>query len=122
MAAVLADVGQFVYHRVATELLGTVDQTLRALAREEGDGGRIDADTGGGATLGQVFGPNGQLRHSQPAALQPLVGREVATKALSGRRVWLDRELPEPKGEWRVLAEASQSGQVAVVARSLGPR
>ena len=123
MAAVLAAVGLFVYQRVATELLGTVDQTLIAQAKEEGDGGPVDADTGGGATLGQLFGAGGQLRRSRPASLQPLIGREVATEALTGqRRVWRNRHLAEPKGEWRVLAVPTKSGQVAVVARSLGPR
>jgi two-component system, OmpR family, sensor kinase len=122
MAVVLAAVGLFVYQRVATELLGTVDQTLVAQAREEGDGGHVDADTGGGATLGQLFGPRGQLLHSQPATLRPLVEREVVAKALSEGHVWLDRRLSQPKGEWRVLAEPARSGQVAVVARSLGPR
>jgi two-component system, OmpR family, sensor kinase len=122
MAVVLAAVGLFVYQRVATELLGTVDQTLVAQAREEGDGGPVDADTGGGATLGQLFGPQGQLRNSQPAALAPLVGRRVLAEAHSGRRVWLEKRLSEPKGEWRILAESTRSGQVAVVARSLGPR
>jgi signal transduction histidine kinase len=122
MAAVLAAVGLFVYQRVANELLGTVDQTLVAQANEESDGGRVDADTGGGATLGQIFGPNGQLRRSQPATLAPLVGRDVVAEVLAGGRVWLDRRLSQPRGEWRVLAVPTKSGQVAVVARSLGPR
>jgi signal transduction histidine kinase len=122
MAAVLAAVGLFVYQRVANELLGTIDQTLVAQAAEEGDGGRVDADTGGGATLGQLFGPDGRLQHSQPATLAPLVGREVVAEALSGRRVWLDRRLSQPPGEWRVLAVSTKAGRVAVVARSLGPR
>jgi two-component system, OmpR family, sensor kinase len=123
MAAVLAAVGIFVYQRVANELLGTVDQTLVAQAKEEGDGGRIDADTGGGATLGQRFGPDGRLLHSQPATLAPLVGRGVVAEAIAGeRRVWLNRQLAQPRGEWRLLAVPTQAGQVAVVARSLGPR
>jgi signal transduction histidine kinase len=122
MAAVLAAVGLFVYQRVANELLGTVDQTLVAQAGEESDGGRVDADTGGGATLGQLFGPGGKLLKSQPATLPRLVGREVVAEALGGRRVWLDRRLEHPRGEWRVLAVPTRSGRVAVVARSLGPR
>ncbi len=133
MAVVLAAVGLFVYQRVANELLGTVDQTLIAQAREEGDGGPVDQDTGGGATLGQIFGPTGRLLRSQPATLQlpPLVGREVVAEALAGspakapagsKRVWRNRRLSQPPGEWRVLAVPTKSGQVAVVARSLGPR
>jgi signal transduction histidine kinase len=124
MAIVLAAVGLFVYQRVANELLGTVDQTLAAQAREASDGGRIDADTGGGATLGQLFGPRGQLLrdHSQPATLPPLIGRDVVAQALAGEHVWLNRQLSQPRGKWRVLAVPTKAGQVAVVARSLGPR
>jgi signal transduction histidine kinase len=123
MAAVLAAVGIFVYQRVASELLNTVDQTLVAQAKEEGDGGRIDADTGGGATLGQSFSPAGRLLRSQPAGLPPLVGRSIVAQVVAGeRRVWLDRRLAKPRGEWRVLAVPTRSGGVAVVARSLAPR
>ena len=124
MAAVLAGVGLFVYQRVANELLGTVDQSLVAQANEEGAGGRIDADTGGGATLGQTFAPDGRLLRSQPAAQPPLVGPEALAKAVAGERVWLDKRLSQQRGTWRVLAlpPASRGGPVAVVARSLGPR
>jgi len=122
MAIVLAAVGLFVYQRVANELLGTVDQTLAAQAKEESESGRVDNDTGGGATLGQRFGPHGGLLRSQPATLAPLVGRDVVAEALAGGHVWLDRRLSQPPGKWRVLAVPTDSGQVAVVARSLEPR
>ena len=123
MAVVFAGVGLFVYQRVANELLGTVDQALRAQAREEIRTGNVDADTESGPTLAQSFGSLGQLRHSQPRQLAPLVGRRVVAEALAGRRVWLHEPLPHRRGEWRVLAEpAPARNGVVVLARSLGPR
>ena len=123
MAAVLAGVGLFVYQRVANELLGTVDQTLVAQAQEEIRSGRVDADTGGGQTLAQLFGPQGQAKPSQPRGLAPLVGQHALAEAFGGHLVWLDRRLPDRRGDWRVLAYPTGAGdRVAVVARSLGPR
>jgi signal transduction histidine kinase len=123
MAVVLAGVGLFVYHRVARELLGTVDQTLVGQARDETRGGRVDPDTGGGTTLAQLFGSRGQITRSQPPLLAPLVGRQALAEARGGRRVWLNEPIPQQKGEWRILAlPAATSGSVAVLARSLGPR
>jgi signal transduction histidine kinase len=123
MAVVLAGVGLFVYQRVANELLGTVDQTLVGQTREAlGSGGRVDTDTGSGRTLAQLFVPNGQLRHSQPA-MPPLVGRHTLAEAFAGRTIWLTKPLPGRRGDWRVLALASLSrGHVAVLARSLESR
>jgi two-component system OmpR family sensor kinase len=123
MALVLAAVGLFVYQRVANELLGTVDQTLRAQVREEIRIGSVDADTGSGPTLAQLFGPRGELRHSQPPGQPPLVGRRIVSEALAGRRVWLNEPLPQRGAEWRVLAlRAPSHDGVVVLARSLGPR
>jgi signal transduction histidine kinase len=123
MAVVLAVVGVFVYQRVADELLAGIDQTLVAQSGEELRHGHVDADTGGGTTLAQVFGTNGRIVSSQPQGLPPLVDRTVLAQALGGRRVWLNARLARRRGEWRVLAlpTASRDG-VAVLARSLGPR
>jgi two-component system, OmpR family, sensor kinase len=122
MAVVLAGVGLFVFQRVAGQLLRSVDQTLVAQSREEIGSGRVDADTGGGTTLGQRFGSRGQLTRSQPQGLAPLVGRRVLAEARS-RRVWVDEPVPGRRGQWRILALPGQTrGTVAVLARSLGPR
>ena len=123
MAAVLAAVGLFVYHRVATELLGTVDQTLVGQAREESSSAKVDADTGGGRTLAQLFDPQGRMRDSQPQEQPPLVGKKVIAEANAGQRVWLSTPLPGQKGEWRVLAQPTRARDgVAVLAHSLVPR
>jgi signal transduction histidine kinase len=122
MAVVLAAVGLFVYQRVAGDLLGTVDQTLVGQATEESLAGRVDADTGSGPTLAQLFDAHGRLQTSQPRAQPPLVGPAVLAEAAGGQ-VWLTTPLPGRKGQWRVLAEPAPSGNgVAVLARSLVPR
>ena len=123
MAVVLAAVGLFVYQRVARELLVTVDQTLIGQAREESRTGTVDADTGSGPTLAQLFDPQGRIRGSQPQGQPPLVGRHVLAEARAGRRVWLSTSLPGREDEWRVLAQPmAAGGGVAVLARSLEPR
>ncbi len=123
MAVVLAGVGLFVYQRVARELLASVDQTLVAQAREETLTGKVDPDAGGGTTLAQLFGPLGRLRDAKPPDLAPLVERRVIARAVAGRRIWLDEQLPQRPGVWRVLAvPSSTDSRVAVVARSLAPR
>jgi two-component system, OmpR family, sensor kinase len=123
MAVVLAGVGVFVYQRVAHELLATVDQTLVGQAREALGGGSVDADTGSGPTLAQLFGPSGKPLNSQPRQLAPLVGRRVVAEALAGRRVWLDETVPQRREHWRVLALAVPGkNRVEVLARSLEPR
>jgi len=121
MAAVLAAVGIFVYQRVANELLTNVDQTLVAQAREESQSGHVDADTGGGTTLAQVYGSDGRLASSQPGGLAPLLDGPSVQEAVAGRRVWRNVQL-SGRGEWRVLALPSSAGGAVVVARSLGPR
>ena len=123
MAVVLGAVGVFMYRRVGNELLRTVDQALVGQADEEIGHHRVDADTGSGPTFAQLLGPLGDVRHSQPHGLRPLVGREVVAEAIAGRRVWLNQPIPGRKGEWRVLVEPAPSRQrVAVLARSLEPR
>jgi two-component system, OmpR family, sensor kinase len=122
MAVVLAAVGLFVYQRVANELLRTVDQTLVAQSQEEIYHRSVDADTGSGPTLAQLFGSHGQLLHSQPPGSSSLVGRDVLAEARAGRQVWLDTQLPGQKGEWRVLVRPAPSHPVvALLARSLDP-
>jgi two-component system, OmpR family, sensor kinase len=122
MAVVLAVVGLFVYHRVGNELLGTVDQSLAAQAREELGAHRGAVDEDSGRTLVQLYRPDGRLIASRPQGLPRLLPRRLV---LAGRtqRVWRNAELRlsgQPEA-WRVLA-ATDGGTIAVVARSLDPR
>jgi signal transduction histidine kinase len=123
MAIVFAVVGLFVYRRVANELLGTIDQTLLAQAREELGAHQVDADAGGGTTLAQRFDPHGRLLDVQPRGLAPMLDAHLLREART-ERVWRNAilEVHGRRGEWRVLALSSSRGQVAVVARSLAPR
>jgi two-component system, OmpR family, sensor kinase len=123
MAVVLAAVGIFMYHRVANELMGAVDQALIGQAREATRARNVDVDTEGGRTYAQTFGLMGQLRHSEPRQLSRLVGKRVVAEALATGQVWLNEPLRRDSGEWRILAEPLQSGTgVVVLARSLEPR
>jgi two-component system, OmpR family, sensor kinase len=123
MALVLAVVGLFVYHRVANELLGTVDQALVAEAKEELGAHRVPPDASGGTTLAQLYGPSGRLLGGQPRGQSPLLPRSLVDAART-RRVWRNErlQLGGRPGEWRVLAVSGAGGQIAVLARSLDPR
>jgi two-component system, OmpR family, sensor kinase len=122
MAIVLAAVGLFVYHRVANELLATVDQTLSAQAKEELSAHRVDADAEGATTLVQLYTRSGRLLGAQPRGLAPLLDQRLLVAART-QRIWSNEQvrLLGRRGEWRVLA-VSSGGPIAVVARSLAPR
>lgn len=123
MAVVLAAVGLFVYHRVANELLATVDQSLSAQAKDELGAHRLDVDTDGETTLAQLYSSSGGLLDSHPQGLAPLLDRRLVAAART-RRIWTNEQirLAGRRSEWRVLALSSRRGSVAVVARSLAPR
>ena len=108
MAAVLAGVGLLVHHRVANELLASVDQTLRsqsaeASARAGADRGLVDQDLAGGTTLAQLLDRNGTIVRSQPSGLRALVTPAEAARAADGGRVLLTTDIPGRRGDWRVL-------------------
>jgi two-component system, OmpR family, sensor kinase len=123
MALVLAAVGLFVYHRVANELLGTVDQTLVVQAKDELGAHHVDADADGQTTLAQLYGRSGRLLGVHPRGLPALFPRSLILAART-RRVWRTEilRLHGRLGQWRVLAESTGKGPIAVLARSLDPR
>jgi len=120
MAIVLTAIGLFVYHRFANELLGTVDQSLAAQAREELSSHSVDSDAGG-TTLGQLYSRDGRILYSQPPGLPQLLDRQGVLAARRGP-VWRNLRVADRRGEWRILADSAGGGRVAVVARSLDPR
>ncbi len=123
MAIVLAAVGLFVYHRVANELLTSVDQTLTAQAKDELGAHRVDVDKDGETTLAQLYARDGRLLGAQPQGLAPLLDRRFVLAART-QRIWSNEQirLSGRRSEWRVLAVSSRRGEIAVVARSLTPR
>jgi two-component system, OmpR family, sensor kinase len=123
MAVVLTAVGLFVYHRVANELLATVDQTLVAQAKEGRATHGVNADADGGRTLAQLYGPSGRLLAAQPHGLPPMLPQRLVLAART-QRVWRSHALRMngSSDEWRILAVPGTRGTVAVFARSLDSR
>ena len=127
MTCVIGAMAVLVYLRVGGALLASVDQTLRAQAREalahvRDERGLVDPDLASGTTLAQVLGPNGTLIRSAPATLPPLLEPADAAQSAHGVRLIRSVSLKRPAGEWRVLAVPAPNGGAIVVARSLGGR
>ncbi len=127
MALVLAGMGLLVYVRVGDALLASVDQTLRAQAREavahaRDEHGLVDPDTAAGTTLAQVLDAHGTPSRSTPANLTPLLDPATAAQAVRGP-VRTTITIPRYDGQWRVLAVPTADRKATVaVARSLNQR
>lgn len=128
MAAVLAAMSVLVYVRVGDALLASVDQTLRAQAREASshtrdEHGLVDPDVAAGTTLAQLLDAHGRPTRSTPSGLAPLLGATDLAGVAPGASRFETRSLPGLAGRWRVLAVHARSGTGSiVVARSLSPR
>jgi two-component system OmpR family sensor kinase len=127
MAAVLAGVGLLVYHRVAGELLTSVDQTLHSQAAEAvshaGEGRNlVDQDVSGGTTLAQLLDQHGAILRSQPTRLPRLLTPAETARAAAGTRVVRITRLAGRTGQWRVLGVRAGDVGVVAVARSLAGR
>jgi two-component system, OmpR family, sensor kinase len=121
MALVLAALGTFVYLRVGSTLLASVDQGLRGqsqegLARFRDDESLLDRDATERAGIAEVVGADGSVVESSPAGLPHLV---VGTADRSERRTIT---IPGLTGSWRILAVPAGGGRVLVVGRSLAGR
>ena len=121
MALVLAALGTFVYLRVGSTLLASVDQGLRGqsqegLARFREDESLLDRDATERAGIAEVVGADGSVVESSPAGLPRLV---VGTADRSERHTIT---IPGLTGSWRVLAVPAGGGRVLVVGRSLAGR
>jgi heavy metal sensor kinase len=137
MAVVLAAVGLFVYLRVGSALLSSVDQSLRAGANEtldhvkrEGSVVRsdirlVDPDQAHGETLAQVLDRRGHVLRTTQRGLAPFVDPTTAARVAAGKTVLRSSELRGRKSEWRLLALPVRSGGttlVLVLASSLASR
>jgi two-component system OmpR family sensor kinase len=125
MAAVLAAMVVFVYLRVGSALLSSVDQTLRSQASEaianvrRGEPRLLDRDVAGGTTLAQLLGPDGRVARSAPVGLAPLLQGALPRGPSTYRSI----SLRAPEGDWRLLATRARGiDGVIIVARSLEPR
>jgi signal transduction histidine kinase len=127
MVCVIGAMAVLVYLRVGGALMTSVDQTLRAQAREavthaHDEHGLVDPDAASGVTLAQVLSANGQPVKSSQPGLSPLLDRYDAARSAHGVSLLRTVYLQRPQGEWRVLAEPLPSGGAIVVARSLAAR
>lgn len=127
MVCVIGAMAVLVYVRVGSALLTSVDQTLRAQAREgvahaHDEHELIDPDAASGVTLAQVVNAAGRPVKSSQPGLQPLLARRDASRSAHGATLLRTVTLQRPRGEWRVLAEPVPSGGAIVVARSLAAR
>ena len=127
MAVVLAAMSFFVYDRVGSALLASIDQSLRSQSADVSrlDRGRVDLDSAAGGGVAQVVAADGRIVSSDPPALPRLLDSKALSSALAGSRTLRSRHLPGLRERWRVLTEpASVRGRkaVLVVAKSFEAR
>ena len=127
MAAVLAAMSFFVYERVGSTLLASMDQSLRGQTIDTAhlDRGRLDLDSAAGGGVAQVLRADGRVLSSDPPGLPPLLLGATARHVAEGERSLRSARLPGLKERWRVLSEPTTvHGRPAalVVARSFGSR
>jgi signal transduction histidine kinase len=126
MACVIGAMSVLVYLRVGSALLRSVDQTLRAQARESlvharDEHGLVDPDAAGGRTLAELFSPTGS-RVRATASTPQLLDHEDASASAQGQSFYRTESLPGLAGRWRVLAVPAPRGEAIAVARSLSER
>ncbi len=130
IAVVLVGTGFFIYHRVGSTLLSSVDEGLRGQAAEAthriGQGrGVLDRDTPGGPSVGEVVAADGRVRQSTPSGLPALITGDELQEVLAGKTEIFGGAIPGLAGEWRILAAPARAGSssaVVVIAASLDSR
>ncbi len=127
MAVVLAAMGFFVYARVGSALLDSMDQSLRSQTVDASrlDRGRLDLDAAAGGGVVQVIHADGRVVTSDPSGLPRLLGADEVRRVAGGDRILRSGTLPGLRERWRVLAEPTTlRGQRAavVVAKSFAAR
>jgi two-component system OmpR family sensor kinase len=123
MALVLAGMGLFVYLRVGSALLASVDQNLRAQLNDmkghvEHGAKVADRDASGAATLGELVRSDGTAVDASPSTLVLLLSRPRLRSVLAGDTITWNAQAPPLRGRWRLIATAVQTeaGPAALVA------
>lgn len=130
MAVALAATGFFIYRRVGSTLLSSVDQGLHgqaveAAARAEHGLGVLDRDVPGGPSVGQLVTADGRVRNSTPPRLPALVSGPALRRVLAGQSMLRSGSIRGLDGDWRIVAAPARiagSQATVVVATSLEPR
>ena len=119
MAVVLAGMSFFVYARVGSALLASMDQSLRSQAVDVSrlDRGRLDLDAASGGGVAQVMHTDGRVVTSDPPGLPRLLNADEVRRVAGGERILRSGPLPGLRERWRVLAEPTtlRGKRVAVV-------
>jgi len=126
MALVLVALGVFLYVRVASTLLASVDQGLRgqsteALARLRDGKPLLDKDALDTAGIAELLSPSGAVLESSPAGLPKLLDSPTERKAAT-HTLTLSSAVPGLKATWRLEAAPAGGGRVVVIGRSLASR
>lgn len=126
MALVLVALGAFLYVRVGSTLLTTIDQGLRGQATEalshlDDERPLLDRDSLDSAGIAQVIGPSGSVTDSSPVGLPRLLSGSVG-KTGASRALWITTSIKGLSGTWRLRAVPAGQGRVMVVGKSLGNR
>jgi signal transduction histidine kinase len=127
MGVVLAGMSFFVYERVGSALIASVDQALNSQAREAAGHSLeshrlVDRDVAGGTTLAELLTNGGTVTRASPAGLPPLLSKRDLARVAAGQPLRGSVSLQRPSGDWRYLAVPADGGGIVVVARSLEPR
>jgi len=127
MALVLAGLGSFVYVRVGSTLLGTVDQALtsqttEALSHLGSSRSLLDRDALDSVSVAQVIGAGGRVFESIPAGRPPLVGAAVRAGARPGHPTRITAPIAGREGPFRLHVIVAPAGRTLVLGRSLAGR
>jgi len=130
MAIVLAAMGFFIYDRVGSALLSSVDQNLRVQAAEiathaDRPSAAPDRDRADAPQVAQYLRADGSVAQTTPGGLAPMLTRAQVAAVADGQRRRHSGSITGVNGHWRTLAvPARVDGRAgaAVIGRSLEPR